>query len=370
MKKYKTCVMAAIAFVPFFLLVPPANASGTHYLVTGVDAGGQDDLHLFDSVYGQPFSANLYIDHTTIPTPTFTPDGSSSWYSWVLSSPAPQGFSITLANGVTLTTQNESNDPIFFFHLNDSLNQLLLNGGYAGYNNYAFNPPNAFLSCSLASLVDCGFPAGVTFQVQWLFDGASSAIPNPLRPKQINIYYWDANGVRRGNIKLAGAQGLPLEVGINDGSPNPGGPMVWSNNWDQAKLYHANDVTMRNGSFWLAVGANLGSDPETIPNPDWIKLSAGDALQGPIGPTGPMGPAGANGSPGPTGPIGPAGQQGPIGLTGPAGPTTFGSSVMLPATGNTAPAAPAGYTFRGFILVAAKANGGGTVTSYAVYTKN
>ena len=97
---------------------------------------------------------------------------------------------------------------------------------------------------------------------------------------------------------------------------------------------------------------------------------------GAAGPTGPTGPAGVDGAQGPQGiqgPIGLTGQQGPIGLTGPqgpAGPTTFGSTVMLPAVLGTAPPTPAGYTFRGFVLLAAKANGGGAVTSYAVYTKN
>jgi len=78
-----------------------------------------------------------------------------------------------------------------------------------------------------------------------------SAIPDPLHPKQINIYYWDANGDRRGNIKLAGAQGLPLVVGIDDGSPDPGGPMIWGNDWDAGTIYQANDVVARNGGVWL-----------------------------------------------------------------------------------------------------------------------
>jgi hypothetical protein len=68
--------------------------------------------------------------------------------------------------------------------------------------------------------------------------------------------------------------------------------------------------------------------------------------------------------------IGPQGPQGPQGPAGPAGPITPGSVVMLPATGGTAPPPPAGYSFKGFILLTAKANGGGVQTSYAVYTKN
>jgi hypothetical protein len=54
--------------------------------------------------------------------------------------------------------------------------------------------------------------------------------------------------------------------------------------------------------------------------------------------------------------------------TGSASPR--GSVVMLPVSGGVAPAAPAGYSFKGFILLMAKANGGGATTSFAVYTKN
>src|SRR5262249_12568272 len=50
--------------------------------------------------------------------------------------------------------------------------------------------------------------------------------------------------------------------------------------------------------------------------------------------------------------------------------TPPGSVVMLRAAGGVAPPAPAGYSFQGFDLLAAKANGGGDKTSYAVYTKD
>src|SRR5439155_1103059 len=142
----------------------------THYMVTGVVASGQDDLNLFSAGYGQKFTARLDIAHAALPAPTYTQDGNSSWYSWVLSSPGPQ---------------------------------------------------------------------------------------------QGNIYYWDANGDRRGNIKLAGPQGLPLTVGVNDGSPDAGGPMIWANEWDASTIYLSNDVVSRNGGAWLAREASLGSDPET-----------------------------------------------------------------------------------------------------------
>jgi hypothetical protein len=50
--------------------------------------------------------------------------------------------------------------------------------------------------------------------------------------------------------------------------------------------------------------------------------------------------------------------------TGSASPP--GSVVMLPAASGVAPPAPAGYSFKGFVLLATKANGGGMTTSYAV----
>jgi hypothetical protein len=52
------------------------------------------------------------------------------------------------------------------------------------------------------------------------------------------------------------------------------------------------------------------------------------------------------------------------------GAITPGSVVMLPVAGGVAPPAPAGYSFKGFDLLAAKANGGGGTISYAVYTKD
>jgi hypothetical protein len=43
---------------------------------------------------------------------------------------------------------------------------------------------------------------------------------------------------------------------------------------------------------------------------------------------------------------------------------------MLQTVNGAAPAAPAGYSFRGFTLLNQKSNGQGPATSYATYTKN
>jgi hypothetical protein len=43
---------------------------------------------------------------------------------------------------------------------------------------------------------------------------------------------------------------------------------------------------------------------------------------------------------------------------------------VLAVVNGTAPPPPAGYTLKGFTLLASKPNGGGVATSYAVYAKN
>jgi hypothetical protein len=64
------------------------------------------------------------------------------------------------------------------------------------------------------------------------------------------------------------------------------------------------------------------------------------------------------------------GPPGPQGLQGPPGPITPGSVVMLLVVNGQAPPPPTGYTFKGYTLLAAKPNGGGQTTSYAVYAKD
>ncbi len=152
-------------------------------------------------------------------------------------------------------------------------------------------------------------------------------------------------------------------------------------------------------SYWVSVFPdNVANDPTQAASnnfADWFPLSsagnigppgptgpagpAGPAgpqgpqgqqgAQGPQGPQGPQGATGPAGLAGPAGPAGPAGQQGPQGTQGPAGPIIPGSVIMLPAVGGVAPPAPAGYSFKGLLLLA-KTGGGGSITTVAVYTKN
>jgi len=123
-----------------------------------------------------------------------------------------------------------------------------------------------------------------------------------------------------------------------------------------------------------ATGATGAQGPVGPVGPQGATGATGaTGVPGPIGPAGPQGPQGDTGPAGPigaTGPQGPQGDTGAQGLQGPAGPVTLGSVVMLPVTGGVAPPPPAGYTLRGFTLLASKPNGGGATTSYAVYTKS
>lgn len=176
------------------------------------------------------------------------------------------------------------------------------------------------------------------------------------------------------------------------------GTMSFAGLYDPNMFYAPNTVVATGSfftgfTFWLESNPNGTNTPPQPGNFQWMQVGAtgpqGPAgpqgPQGPTGPQGPQGPAGPTGLTGAAGPAGPTGPQGPQGPTGPAGatgaigpvgpvgpqgPITPGSVVMLPASSNTAPPAPAGYTFQGFTLLTAKANGGGATTSFAVYTKN
>jgi Collagen triple helix repeat (20 copies) len=151
-------------------------------------------------------------------------------------------------------------------------------------------------------------------------------------------------------------------------------------------------VTVTGNPVVIDEGGHLGTvDISTLQGPPGPQGPQGDpgaaGPQGPAGATGAMGPAGPQGPAGATGAIGPAGPQGPqgdTGATGPAGPAgntgpqgapgpiTPGSVVMIQVDSHIQqpPPAPAGYTFNGYTLLFARANGGGATTSYAVYAKN
>jgi len=101
--------------------------------------------------------------------------------------------------------------------------------------------------------------------------------------------------------------------------------------------------------------------------------------QGDTGPQGPNGDTGATGATGATGPQGPAGPQGLVGPQGPqgiAGPVLTGAVIMLPVPRDhdaAAPAAPAGYTFVGYLHTQGERgedrNGDDGPSRFAVYVK-
>jgi len=95
----------------------------------------------------------------------------------------------------------------------------------------------------------------------------------------------------QGNAGAQGAQGP-------QGAAGPPG-IIWMGNWSPATNYFLGDGIAHNGSSYVALGVNTGSEPSAL-NRDWMLLAAGGA-QGPIGATGPVGPAGAAGATGSAG---------------------------------------------------------------------
>jgi hypothetical protein len=173
-----------------------------------------------------------------------------------------------------------------------------------------------------------------------------------------------------------------------DDSLRPSQPAVFWGPWNSSAHYSRGAIVttgplISDGNFgvfqdpsqidyWVSVvpGDNVGNDPQNAPSNGyaaWYHLSSAAGTPGPQGPQGPSGPAGPSGPMGSQGLVGPTG---PVGAQGPAGPITTGSVVMLPVNGGVTPNAPTGYSFKGYLLLAAKSNGGGAVTSFAVYTKN
>lgn len=141
-----------------------------------------------------------------------------------------------------------------------------------------------------------------------------------------------------------GTQGVPGEQGLTgaDGAQGPQGvPGVagadgqsfnYRGQWDNAAAYLEGDVVFDNGSSWIAVADNTGSEPSFV-SIDWDEIAIAGAqgvpgvdgaqgpqgIQGPAGVDGAQGPQGIQGVKGDTGDVGPQGPQGVQGVQGPIG---------------------------------------------------
>ncbi len=124
------------------------------------------------------------------------------------------------------------------------------------------------------------------------------------------------------SVSYAGASWIALSANVNSppSETNPAWQLLAAkgmNNlgsWNPEIQYNPDDAVTSGGSYWIALAANVDSEP-SITNPNW-QLVASIGNTGPAGPQGPAGPAGQTGSQGPAGPSGPAGAQGPPGATG------------------------------------------------------
>jgi hypothetical protein len=232
--------------------------------------------------------------------------------------------------------------------------------------------------------------------------------PNP----GLYAFIATASGFTQANNTIT--TGLAFVVSVSDSVP-PSEPAVFWGPWNPSVQYPKGAIVTTGPiitdpnlgqhqdpsqlSYWVSVFPdNVANDPTQAAGnnfADWFPLSSAGNIgpPGPTGPAGPAGPAGPQGTQGPqgpqgppgaqgpqgpqgttgpaglAGPAGPAGQQGPQGPQGPAGPIIPGSVIMLPAVGAVAPPAPAGYSFKGLLLLA-KTGGGASITTVAVYTKN
>jgi len=127
--------------------------------------------------------------------------------------------------------------------------------------------------------------------------------------------------------------------------------MTWRGNWDGAVLYAVDDAVVFDGSSYIAVESNAGSQP---PAAQWSLVASVGATgsqgapgakgdPGSQGVQGPAGPQGLPGTQGIQGPDGPTGATGPQGLPGPEGPTGLtGATGATGATGPQGLAGPAG----------------------------
>lgn len=93
--------------------------------------------------------------------------------------------------------------------------------------------------------------------------------------------------------------------------------LVMRGQWKSGESYLPGDLTLSEGSTWLALQASKGKKPgNSGAGDDWQVFAA----RGEEGPRGPQGPQGAKGSQGPSGPVGPRGVRGDDGADGAAGP--------------------------------------------------
>jgi hypothetical protein len=112
--------------------------------------------------------------------------------------------------------------------------------------------------------------------------------------------------------------------------------------WSASNSYNANDVVFDSvsGSSWLALQVIPANTPNSEPSStsaSWQLLAAQGAqglqgqtgAQGPAGGPGPPGPRGSAGATGATGAPGPPGAQGPIGPIGPQGPAGAGATSVV-----------------------------------------
>ena len=165
-----------------------------------------------------------------------------------------------------------------------------------------------------------------------------------------------------------GPQGPQGDVGPT-GSVGPEG-LVWRGNWEAETVYVIDDSVGHNGSSFIAIANNTGSEP---PSSSWTLLSS----QGDVGPTGPMGPQGIQGPIGPEGPEGPEGPQGIQGPIGPEGPQGIqgepGTDADVTAhTGDTdgAHAASAvSFSDSGLVVVAGTTNVQSAIAAIDVLTR-
>jgi Collagen triple helix repeat (20 copies) len=121
-----------------------------------------------------------------------------------------------------------------------------------------------------------------------------------------------------GPVGPQGLQGVQGEIGPQgpQGDQGVGIGGNFTGPWDVDADYNPLDIVTDLGQTWIALQANVGSEP--VEGANWTLMAAkGDV--GPQGDRGDIGPQGPAGPVGPQGPIGPQGPDGPIGLTGPQG---------------------------------------------------